>query len=625
MKNLKRYLSFTLVLVMIFMALTACDFGSADPKDTSSGSLDTNGSVESNDIIATDSNETGDIIETGESGESGETGESGKTDNVTPPVDFSEATFAIATNGTIKSAEVISQALSYLQKAVDASYSTKSVCKTDTAVKEGQYTYTFLVGDTRFSQSNKLPSNMKINDYAYQILPDGYIVINGGSSDAILSGVKRFCSDVLKYKGSSAGAKNPELKVGTKYTYTGNYQNKKVTVNGIPLEKFKITVRNGKDVALADKFIKEFGKHNGYSVPITTGSKLTTSDKGVICIGSMTRKQALPVLAAISGYKVYVSNANGNYTAGIVASSQALYTTAVDGFIKKMEVKTTGSNVEITLPDISFQDFIYKYTTETTWGYSSTWTVTDNNKSSEVVADGLTYNTYIFKDKDGHSHAVYALFVDSDKYVMELGLPASGTSSQTVKNQMKNLGSNTVAGINGGLWDTSTGILRGDCVKNGQIIIQGGYETPYIALTKDGTYYIGKNTETQLPGELSNVKTAISADVVLVENGLPVSFHNYNNNTHLEYEHPRTLLGITMDNDLVLVVVDGRQSYSDGATMENAAELMSYLGCHSAVSLDGGGSSEMVVNAGNYSYTTMNSPSDGSSRGVKDSVLIAKK
>ncbi len=60
---------------------------------------------------------------------------------------------------------------------------------------------------------------------------------------------------------------------------------------------------------------------------------------------------------------------------------------------------------------------------------------------------------------------------------------------------------------------------------------------------------------------------------------------------------PRTALGLTRDEDWVLVVVDGRSdmAHSVGCTLEELARLMAHLGCRSALNLDGGGSSVMAL------------------------------
>lgn len=84
------------------------------------------------------------------------------------------------------------------------------------------------------------------------------------------------------------------------------------------------------------------------------------------------------------------------------------------------------------------------------------------------------------------------------------------------------------------------------------------------------------------------------------------------------WRHPRTGVGMNADGDLMLVVVDGRQDdYSIGLHREEFAELMRELGAVDALALDGGGSSEMVVNG-----VTINHPLNATHRGLMSALLI---
>ena len=67
--------------------------------------------------------------------------------------------------------------------------------------------------------------------------------------------------------------------------------------------------------------------------------------------------------------------------------------------------------------------------------------------------------------------------------------------------------------------------------------------------------------------------------------------------SHNMYRHPRSAVGISEDEGRVwFVVVDGRQTASRGATMQEMAEIMKGFGAWNAVNLDGGGSSTLIVN-----------------------------
>lgn len=61
-------------------------------------------------------------------------------------------------------------------------------------------------------------------------------------------------------------------------------------------------------------------------------------------------------------------------------------------------------------------------------------------------------------------------------------------------------------------------------------------------------------------------------------------------------KNPRTAIGYTENNELIIVTVDGREETSVGMTLWEVSRLMKDLGCKYAMNLDGGGSSVMYVN-----------------------------
>ena len=81
---------------------------------------------------------------------------------------------------------------------------------------------------------------------------------------------------------------------------------------------------------------------------------------------------------------------------------------------------------------------------------------------------------------------------------------------------------------------------------------------------------------------------------------------------------PRTGVGVTATGRILLVVVDGRQAkWSLGPTMDEFARIMRDLGAVSALNLDGGGSSAMVVDG-----EVVNRPSDGHERSISSALLV---
>lgn len=81
--------------------------------------------------------------------------------------------------------------------------------------------------------------------------------------------------------------------------------------------------------------------------------------------------------------------------------------------------------------------------------------------------------------------------------------------------------------------------------------------------------------------------------------------------------NPRTAVGLTKDNHLIFVVVEGRSARSAGMSLDELARLMQTLGAVDAINLDGGGSSEIVVKD-----KIMNELSDGKERPLANAFLI---
>ncbi len=131
-----------------------------------------------------------------------------------------------------------------------------------------------------------------------------------------------------------------------------------------------------------------------------------------------------------------------------------------------------------------------------------------------------------------------------------------------------------------------------------------------------------------------NPYTAVGGGPILIKDGKPTfdfttttSGHYMTNYELLQSDifsptirPPRTLIGSTTDNRIVLFICDGRQSQSDGATLLEQVQIMKALGCVNVLNLDGGGSTAMIANG-----KLLNSPSDGTERAVAAFVSFVKK
>ncbi len=96
------------------------------------------------------------------------------------------------------------------------------------------------------------------------------------------------------------------------------------------------------------------------------------------------------------------------------------------------------------------------------------------------------------------------------------------------------------------------------------------------------------------------MQTAVGGGPVLLQNG-QIKVTNEQEikfvGKAIEDKHPRTAMGYTKDNKLIILVIQGRfPNIAEGATLIQEAQLFKDLGCWEALNLDGGGSSCMLVN-----------------------------
>ena len=100
--------------------------------------------------------------------------------------------------------------------------------------------------------------------------------------------------------------------------------------------------------------------------------------------------------------------------------------------------------------------------------------------------------------------------------------------------------------------------------------------------------------------------------------------------TFVTNRHNRTALGIREDGTVLLFVADGRFKEAEGLSLPELQQILRWLGCRDALNLDGGGSTTMYLDIGNF-QGVINCPSDNGrfdhegERGVSNSVLVRKR
>lgn len=145
-----------------------------------------------------------------------------------------------------------------------------------------------------------------------------------------------------------------------------------------------------------------------------------------------------------------------------------------------------------------------------------------------------------------------------------------------------------------------------------QLVISGGklIKTSYgrSQIPKDGFVIVGpqKSLDTianarkfkldiKINPEWKDVNHIISGGPYLVKNGDIYVDMTAQKLASIGGRNPRTAIGYTKDNSLIMLTADGREGASIGLTLVELANLMKKLGCVNAMNLDGGGSTVMYV------------------------------
>lgn len=196
---------------------------------------------------------------------------------------------------------------------------------------------------------------------------------------------------------------------------------------------------------------------------------------------------------------------------------------------------------------------------------------------------------------------------------------------------------NAVAGINGGYFDTQSStsysaVVYPDAVisKNIASVVRDN-KTYHLTrsflgikdtreMSVDWIYHFGNNvsdiytfvapTPNQVgtPAPAPNITqgkpyyellVGIGGGPTLVKNGtVNITYDQevfWGSGVGYSNQDPRTAVGYTNDDRVIMLVADGRQTLSSGLSLPELAQVMINLGCVEAMNLDGGGSTQMAV------------------------------
>lgn len=118
----------------------------------------------------------------------------------------------------------------------------------------------------------------------------------------------------------------------------------------------------------------------------------------------------------------------------------------------------------------------------------------------------------------------------------------------------------------------------------------------------DVTIDVQPRTRWSLPEDWVEVHSGMAAGPLILKDGVPIDPANWEDEgfvpaSHSNVRHPRSAIARTGDGRVLLVTVDGRRpGYSHGMTMHELTHyLRTTLGAVDAISLDGGGSTQLAI------------------------------
>ncbi|MBN1427749.1 MAG: phosphodiester glycosidase family protein [Anaerolineae bacterium] len=129
--------------------------------------------------------------------------------------------------------------------------------------------------------------------------------------------------------------------------------------------------------------------------------------------------------------------------------------------------------------------------------------------------------------------------------------------------------------------------VTGFAASKGMIYSQGMVNHPTLYLSDDNIAGFGEPV-----GEVYN---AISGNRLFVKDGQP--YRMSLEESYHQHRHPRTAVALDKTGSiLILVLVDGRQwRYSEGVSIPELAQIVIEHGGYTALNLDGGGSTDLVI------------------------------
>lgn len=222
----------------------------------------------------------------------------------------------------------------------------------------------------------------------------------------------------------------------------------------------------------------------------------------------------------------------------------------------------------------------------------------NKSQSNEGDTDGIE-----LVDVSSKTFKGYLLIVNDPSRVKLAAAPKLGKVGSTTSQIVEAY--DAIGGINaGGFADDALGTggkPSGILITDGELKTtnQGGSYS-IVGLDSEHKMVVSNSMSYSRMKQL-NLQSAVSFGPVIIINGQP-TIRSGDGGWGIQ---PRTAIGQKKDGTILMLVIDGRQSDSLGATLKNVQDIFLQYGAYNAFNLDGGASTTMY-----YNSKLVNNPSD---------------
>lgn len=233
--------------------------------------------------------------------------------------------------------------------------------------------------------------------------------------------------------------------------------------------------------------------------------------------------------------------------------------------------------------------------------------------SADSSGDGSSNTSYpededgdgiIFEEISQSGYTGYLITVLDPKRII-LGVPDSyGGTGLTLEEMVQKY--DALGGINaGGFQDDGGsglgGVPEGLTLVDGKSVGKSSSESIFVGFDEAGVMYVGYYDDWS--ANRDGIKNGVSFGPILIMNGEAVNPDSLPSGVN-----PRTAIGQRSDGAVLMLVIDGRQVHSMGATYADCLNIMLDHGAVNAINMDGGSSTSMYYNG---AYVNRNSSKYG--------------